>query len=121
MKGKIFKREKLEKKLKKLREKKMFKKSTKKGSIRKRKVSDEEAAEPVDNENLDKLKVAKLKRELLQERFLSLFKKWIFKIFLGIFFWFLVCKNLVQKKAGVSAAALAKGKKLSKKEVIISL
>lgn len=53
----------------------MFKKSTKKGSIRKRKVSDEEAAEPVDNENLDKLKVAKLKRELLQERFLSLFKK----------------------------------------------
>ena len=53
----------------------MFKKSTKKGSIRKRKVSDEEAAEPVDNENLDKLKVAKLKRELLQERFLSFFKK----------------------------------------------
>jgi len=67
----------------------MFKKSSKKGAIRKRKVSEEDET-PVDNndenEGMDKLKLARLKRDLLQ------------------------------KKAGVSSVALAKGKKMTKKE-----
>jgi len=64
----------------------MFKKSSKKSSIRKRRVSDEDEAHVENEEELGKLKLAKLKRELLQ------------------------------KKAGVSSLALAKGKKMTKKE-----
>lgn len=65
----------------------MFKKSSKKSSIRKRRVSDEEPENEIENDDeLGKLKLAKLKRELLQ------------------------------KKAGVSSVALAKGKKMTKKE-----
>ena len=66
----------------------MFKKSSKKkGAIRKRKLSEDEEQkeDEVDQEEVEKLKLAKLKRELLT------------------------------KKAGVSAVALAKGKKISKK------
>ena len=64
----------------------MFKKSSKKkGAIRKRKLSEDEEQKEVDLEEVEKLKLAKLKRELLT------------------------------KKAGVSAVALAKGKKISKK------
>ena len=66
----------------------MFKKSSKKkGAIRKRKLSEgeEQKEDEVDQEEVEKLKLAKLKRELLT------------------------------KKAGVSAVALAKGKKISKK------
>ena len=66
----------------------MFKKSSKKkGAIRKRKLSEgeEQNEDEVDQEEVEKLKLAKLKRELLT------------------------------KKAGVSAVALAKGKKISKK------
>lgn len=66
----------------------MFKKSSKKkGAIRKRKLSEDEEQkeDEVDQEEIEKLKLAKLKRELLT------------------------------KKAGVSAVALAKGKKISKK------
>merc|ERR1711970_282249 len=67
----------------------MFKKSTKKSTnARKRRVSDDDQ-QNVENDNdeeLGKLKLAKLKRELLQ------------------------------KKAGVSSLALAKGKKMTKKE-----
>lgn len=67
---------------------KMFKKSSKKkGAIRKRKLSEDEEQkdDEVDQNEMEKLKLAKLKRELLT------------------------------KKAGVSAVALAKGKKISKK------
>jgi len=67
---------------------KMFKKSSKKkGAIRKRKLSEDEEQkdDEVDQDEMEKLKLAKLKRELLT------------------------------KKAGVSAVALAKGKKISKK------
>ena len=67
---------------------KMFKKSSKKkGAIRKRKLSEneEQKDDEVDQDEMEKLKLAKLKRELLT------------------------------KKAGVSAVALAKGKKISKK------
>ena len=66
----------------------MFKKSSKKkGAIRKRKLSEDEEQkdDEVDQDEMEKLKLAKLKRELLT------------------------------KKAGVSAVALAKGKKISKK------
>lgn len=68
----------------------MFKKSSKKqGAIRKRKISDETGNEPGNDDSHDgneKLQKAKLKRELLK------------------------------KHAGVSAAALAKGKKITRKE-----
>lgn len=66
----------------------MFKKSGKKKSaIRKRKISDdEEQKDEINHDEVEKLKLAKLKRELLT------------------------------KKAGVSSVALAKGKKISKKD-----